>query len=176
MKKILVLNLVLFIFLTACKKDDDTPITINTTLSATEQFNLFPTSDTGTSSFTKSFDIDLSNADTQAYINQIESIDITAITYKLSDFSGDITGTISGSIMYNDMLLTTFEDLVVSEAAADGTVFEIITPETFSAIEESLNTSENATITIDFTAENPNDMMNFNITLGINVSIVTNTI
>ncbi|PID68867.1 MAG: hypothetical protein CR968_00760 [Flavobacteriia bacterium] len=176
MKKLFVLNLMLFIFLIACKKDEDTQVTINTKLSATEQFNLFSTAVTGTTSYSKNFDIDLSNADTQAYINQIESIDITAITYKLSDFSGDVTGTISGSIMYNDMLLTTFEDLVVSEATEEGTVFEVITPETFSAIEESLDTSGNATITIDFTSDNPNDMMNFSITLGINVSIVANTI
>ena len=98
-------------------------ITFDTTLS--ERIVVGVDQTTGTpSDFNQTIVLNLDNADTNQYLDQINDLSITSLSYKVIDFTGDPAGTIDAEFLVNDVSLLT-NSFVVKTEADSGTTYEV---------------------------------------------------
>ena len=81
-------------------------ITFDTTLS--ERIVVSVDQTTGTpSDFNQTIVLNLDNADTNQYLDQINDLSVNSLSYKVIDFTGDPAGTIDAEFLVNDVSLLT---------------------------------------------------------------------
>ena len=180
-------NLILFVvffttvFFTSCSKDD-LDVDLNTTLS--EDINVVANTATRLSNskenltgypFSSSVILNLSNADTQNYLNKLKSVKIKKLTYKVVDF-GTSHGTLSGILSADDIEIHSVENLLLKTETNEGTVFEVQNVATgLSKMETNLLNNKKVTIKISG-MKSCSCNMTFKVNVTAELAIVANAL
>lgn len=115
--------------------------------------------------------IDLSAGDFAEYVDKITAIEITAFNYKFTEFTGNANGTIpSGVLKFDDVLVSTINNLNISQAANNETVFQITDPTVISKLENIFLNNNSTVITLTGTALSDDGPMDFKI--EVNISLI----
>ena len=171
MKKVIIL-LLTAVFLISCE-DSQTPITITTSYTLDESFDLEIGQIAGTqATYTETNTQDLSQLITN--YNDVDGVSLNTLTYEITNFSGDTSGMVeSGTISVNNIVIATISNLNPSQASTNTTIFEINDPSIVSQIENILETTPvlnlEATVTIPSSAP-----MTFSIEIHLGVDVTFN--
>ena len=150
MKKVVLLLLLTVITLTSCKKDA-TDVTFSTNLSKTsDQIDVNSPTMKASSAFNETFIVDLSNADTQDYIDRIKDIDLENVRISfqgLAGLAGNTTSTIL-RITVNDQITLTFNNFVYDNVA-NGQDFVIDDAQKVNEMADLLKSAKKLTIKVE---------------------------
>jgi hypothetical protein len=125
MKKILFISVLFTSFLfSSCGDDlkDLLDISIDTTI--VENIDVNVVSGTNSLDQTVIFSL-LENTNTNEYIDKLKTLKIKKMTYKIIDFTGDSSGTITANLKADETTLHSISDVTVKSAFDNGTVFEV---------------------------------------------------
>lgn len=142
-------------------------IDVNTNLK--EDFNIHVEAGTN-ESFNNQEVVNINNEDTQKYLKNIKDVQITKLTFKLKNFTGnDATGVIAGDFFADGSLLYS-KSIIVKEACDNEIVFEITNLEEINKIADKFENGQNVTISYRGTS-NSNSAMNFDVEISFSVII-----
>ena len=158
----------MFSFMSCDELDELTEYDFNTTL--TESFNV--TVAEGENPFTETMAANISNSDTQDYLDVLQDVNITSFTYRIINFNGDNEGTIVGSFQADGQTLVT-HDIVVSDAV--GTVFEVTDVSALNTIASKLKSGQNVIFALTGTG-NCDPAMTFTIEITIDLAITADVL
>jgi len=89
--------------------------------------------------------INMVNSDTEDYLDVLQSLRITSFTYQLTNFTGDFSGTITGSFAADGVELLN-HDMVVKQTVDAGTVFEVTNTTLLNSIASKLKAGNDISI------------------------------
>ena len=114
----------------------------------------------------------INNKDTKDYINKIKNVQISKLTYKVINFSGDPLGEVDGAFMVADQI-SLQNAFVVKKAADDQIIYEITEVAELQRIAESLKSGQKVNIIYSGSALCNDDDMDFiiEVTLVTRVTI-----
>lgn len=172
MKKLLFIA-VLFssLFLSSCSTDLEEllDIKINTTISDDIPVNVI----SGTNSLSKTIQFNLGNTDTNAYLEKLKTLEITKMTYKFIEFSGDNSGKITASLQADGETLHTITDKTVKTEFDNATVFEVTNKTALVNAASSL--LKNKSIMLKTSGQTiSTGTMNFKILITLDIKVVAN--
>jgi hypothetical protein len=121
MKKLFFITVLFSSLLFSSCVDDLLDISFNTSI--TEEYAV--TVPGGTIPLNESIPLSINNADTSEYLDNLKSVEIKKMTYKIINFTGDPEGKITLNLMADDLLLNTITNINVKNASDAGTVFEV---------------------------------------------------
>ncbi len=154
---------------TSCDKIDElTEYDFNTTL--TESFNV--TVAAGANTFNDAIDVNMVNSDTQEYMALLQDVSITNLTYRITNFNGDIDGTIVGSFLADGQTLETYNGVVSTEV---GTVVPVSDVGTLNTIASKLKSGQNVIFALTGTG-NCDPAMTFTIEITIDLAITADVL
>ncbi|MGI9531998.1 hypothetical protein [Lutimonas sp.] len=111
-------------------------------------------------SFSEQSNLTIVNKDTEDYLNKIEKVEITKLSYKIINFNGDPVGDVSGSFsVANEVSLQ--NDFVVKTAADNQVVFEITEVNELNRIANALKSGKTIAMEYGGTALCDASAMNF---------------
>lgn len=171
MKNIFLISfIVIASFLSSCDElKDKADVNFNTTIS-----NSFAVSITEpNTTYDGSATINLNNEDTNEYLDKLKDIEIKKMTYKISDYTGDPIGEITGVLKADGITLHSVSDLVVKNASDGATVFEVTDTAALNDVATAL--LENKIITVQATGTADYDVsMFFVVTVTLDLGVKAN--
>ena len=173
-KSIFTIGIIASIFsvvLISCEEDIEELLNITFETFLTESIVIHVDQTSGTAAnFNKTIVIDLDNPDTTDYLDLIEDLSITSLTYRIIDFTGDPAGTIDAEFIVNGVSLAT-NDIVVKTEADNGTVYEITDTALLNQIATDLKNNLQVSAEYTGTALCDADVMDFKIEVTVGVEI-----
>lgn len=173
MKKILFISVLFTSFLfSSCGDDlkDLLDISIDTTI--VENIDVDVVSGTNSLDQTVIFSL-LENTNTNKYIDKLKTLKIKKMTYKIIDFTGDSSGTITANLKAAETTLHSISDVTVKSAFDNETVFEVTNEAALINAARTLLDSKIITLeTSGQTVSTSN--MNFKIKVIIELEVVAN--
>ena len=121
-------------------------------------------------SFTNTKTLDINDPNIQPYLNKIENIEITSLSYKIINFSGDPDGHVNGEF-YIDGIINLTNDFVVKTEAVKGTVFKITDVAALNEITKKLKANKKLTAKYSGDALCDNDDLNFKVEITLSAKI-----
>jgi len=121
-------------------------------------------------SFTNTKTLDINDPDIQPYLNKIENIEITSLSYKIINFSGDPDGHVNGEF-YIDGIIYLTNDFVVKAEAVKGTVFKITDVAALNEITKKLKANKKLTAKYSGDALCDNNDLNFKVEITLRAKI-----
>ncbi|WP_411893510.1 hypothetical protein [Winogradskyella sp. A2] len=118
--------------------------------------------------------INMSNSDTENYMDVLQSVRITEFTYQLVNFTGDPNGTIVGNFVADGVELVS-HDMVVKQEVDAGTVFAVTDVALLNSIASKLKNGNNVAIGLAGTST-CEDAMNFTIAVTIELDITADVL
>jgi hypothetical protein len=118
--------------------------------------------------------INISNNDTQDYIDALQDVSITSFTYRLVDFTGDPEGTVTGQFQADGITLVN-HDMVVKDEVDAGTVFEVTDPALLNTVANKLKSGNNVSVGISGTSTCA-EAMNFTIVMTIELAVTADVL
>ena len=118
--------------------------------------------------------INMTNSDTQDYMDVLQSVRITSFTYQLINFTGDANGTIMGDFQADGVTLLS-HDMVVKNQVDAGTVFEITDVALLNSIASKLKNGDNVSVGLSGTST-CNEAMNFTIAVTIELAVTADVL
>jgi hypothetical protein len=122
--------------------------------------------------FSEKTNLNIVNDDTKDYLNKIKAVDITKLSYKIINFSGDPAGDVAGSFSVAGQV--SLENAFVVKTAADNQiVYEITEVNELSRIANALKSGQTITVEYSGSALCDADEMDFivEVTLVAKVTI-----
>ena len=104
------------------------------------------------------------------YLDLIEDLSITSLTYRIIDFTGDTAGTIDAEFIVNGVLLAT-NDITVKTEADAGTVYEVTDTAQLNQIATDLKNNLQVSAEYTGTALCDADNMDFKIEVTVGVEL-----
>ena len=147
-------------------------VTFDTTLSERIVVHVDQTAGTA-SDFNQTIVLNLDNADTNQYLDQINDLSVNSLSYKVIDFTGDPAGTIDAEFLVNDVSLLTNSFVVKTQADA-GTTYEVDNVAQLNQIATALKNGLQVTAKYDGTALCDDDDMDFKVEVTIGISVTAN--
>jgi len=177
MKKVLLLVTLVAVSLTSCKKDL-TEVTFSTNLSKTSDQIVVnaPTSRAVASNFSTTFVLDLDNADTHDYLDQIEDIDlddVQMIFQGLSGLAGNQVPT-NLTVTINNQITFEFPNFTY-DSVAQGDPIMITDNAKIQQVANLLKTAKKITIKVESSIPDTN-MYQFNIKFMAKAKITANAL
>ena len=129
--------------------------------------------DQGQETVNESVLLSLDNSATHDYLNKIEDVEITKLTYKIINFSGDATGTIDVSLFADDITLDLMK-FTVKDAYSNGTIFEVTDVAKLNEMANLLKKNKSVTVGITGECNAPEDAMNFNVEVAASLKVTAN--
>ena len=111
-------------------------------------------------SFSEQSNLTIVNEDTEDYLNKIEKIELTKLSYKIINFSGDPIGDVAGSFSVANVV-SLQNDFVVKTAADNQTVYDITDVDELNRIANALLSGKTIEVEYGGTALCDADAMNF---------------
>ena len=111
-------------------------------------------------SFSEQSNFTIVNEDTEDYLNKIEKIELTKLSYKIINFSGDPIGDVAGSFSVANVV-SLQNDFVVKTAADNQTVYDITDVDELNRIANALLSGKTIEVEYGGTALCDADAMNF---------------
>ncbi len=162
--------MVMFSFTSCDKIDELTEYDFNTTL--TKSFDV--TVDEGENAFSDAINVNISNSDTQDYLDLLQDVNITSFTYQITNFNGDTEGTIVGSFLADGQILETYNGVVSDEVGIEVSVTDV------SALNTIAGKLKNDTVNgVSFALTgtgNCNPAMTFTIDITIGLAITADVL
>jgi hypothetical protein len=118
--------------------------------------------------------INISNNDTQDYIDALQDVSITSFTYRLVDFTGDPEGTVTGQFQADGITLVN-HDMVVKDEVDAGTVFEVTDPALLNTVANKLKSGNNVAVGISGTSTCA-EPMNFTIVMTLELAVTADVL
>lgn len=116
--------------------------------------------------FSNTTDLNIVNEDTEDYLNKIESVEITNLSYKIINFIGDPAGQVEGSFsVANQVSLE--NSMVVKESADNQTVYQITEVNELNRIANALKSGQTITVKYAGSALCDDDSMDFTIQVSL---------
>ncbi|MBP8793027.1 MAG: hypothetical protein KBE41_04790 [Lutibacter sp.] len=124
--------------------------------------------------FNKSEVFNISNKDTEKYLNSVKNLAIKKLTFKFENFTGDPAGILKGEFYADDILLLK-EDILVKTASDQSTIFEVTNTELINQIATKLKAGNNVALGIKGTSSS-STAMNFDVEATISVVLTANLV
>ena len=157
---------------TSCDEIDElTEVDFNTTLN--EQLDVNIQAGEG-SALNETMLINIVNSDTQDYLDVLQNVTITSFKYQLTNFSGDVNGTITGNFVADGVELLN-HNMVVKQTVDAGTVFEITNTTHLNSIASKLKAGDNVLIGI-VGESNCEEAMDFTINITIELAVTADVL
>ena len=122
-------------------------------------------------SFDLSTTANLNSGEFAQYKDKISAIKINKLTYKFKEFTGNSAGTIpSGTIKFDDIVLGTFTDFNISQAAKTGTIFDVADATTIGQIQTALLNNNEVSIKLSGNVLSDAGVMDFKIEVFMNMT------
>lgn len=118
--------------------------------------------------------INISNQDTQDYLNNLQDVSITSFTYRLVNFTGDPEGSVMGQFQADGITLVN-HDMVVKDEVDAGTVFEVTDPALLNTLANKLRSGNNVAVGISGTSTCA-EAMNFTIVMTIELAVTADVL
>lgn len=172
MKKILFIAFLFSGFLfSSCGDDlkDLLDVSINTTV--TKDIDL--TVIAGTNNLDKTVTASLDNQDLNPYLNKIKTLEIKKLSYKIVEFTGDESGTITANLNADNQTLLTITNKNVKTEFDNATVFEVTNKNALITAASAFLTNK----TINLKTSGSTDCttpMTFKIRVTIELGVVAN--
>jgi hypothetical protein len=173
MKKLFFIAVLFSSFLfSSCGDDLEDLLDVNFNTTITEEIPV--TVIAGTNSLNESTEFSLQeNTDTSKYLDKLKTLEIKKMTYKIIDFSGDTTGTITASLQADGETLQTITNKTIKTEADNATVFEVTNKAALVTAATSL--LKNKKISLKTTGQTVStSAMSFKIKLILELGVVAN--
>lgn len=121
----------------------------------------------------QSIPISLDNEDTSEYLNNLKSIEIKKMTYKIIEFDGDPEGKITLNLKANNETLLSITDVTVKTAFDNATVYEVTNK---AALTKAANSFlQNKAIALETTGQSVStNPMSFKFLITLELGVVAN--
>ena len=167
--KILVLLLISFPF-TSCVKD---LADIDFSTDITESFDVHINQNQ--EYISQSITLSLDNNDTHDYLDNIKEVSITELTYRVTNFTGDQTGTINVEFASDGSVLL-LNDFNVKQANDNGTIYQVTEVSQLNLIANALKNNQQVNFSILGECAALADAMDFKIEVTVKLDVVANPI
>ena len=167
--KFLTVLVTVFSFTFTSCDDDILDVDFNTTVSQTIPIHVNQDQETVNESAVLSLD----NSDTNKYLKKIKDVEITKLTYIITNFTGDTTGSVNVDFKADDLVLKT-EGFIVKNANDNVTVFEITDVDKLNAMANLLKTNKSVSVGITGECVNKENSMDFNVEVTANLKVTAN--
>jgi len=117
--------------------------------------------------------LQLDNSDTHDYLNNINEVSITKLTYKVTNFTGDATGSIDIEFSSDGTVLL-LNDFIVKQANDNATIYEISNVTHLNQIAAALKNNQQVELSVSGECLAENDDMDFDIEVTAELDIVAN--
>jgi hypothetical protein len=169
MKKMFFMAVLFSSFLFSSCGNDLFDVSFNTTITEDYTFEVSG----GSIPLNQSIPISLNNEDTSKYLNNLKSIEIKKMTYKIIEFSGDPEGKITLNLTANYETFHSISDVTVKTAFDNATVYEVTNK---AALTKAANSFlQNKTITLETSGESVStNPMSFKFLITLELGVVAN--
>ena len=124
-------------------------------------------------SYSETTDLNIKNKDTEDYLNKIKDVKITALSYKIINFSGDPIGDVEASFsVANEVSLQ--HAYVVKESADKGKVYAITEVDELSRIANALKSGQTVKVEYSGSALCDADDMDFTVEVTLVAKVTIN--
>lgn len=155
---------------TACDEIEDlVDVDFTTSVSA----NIPVTIDQGQETVDEGVVLSLDNNATHDYLNKLEEVEITKLTYKITSFSGDALGTVDVSLYADDIKLD-LNSFNVEKAYDGSTIFEVTDVTKLNEMANLLEKNKSVTVGIKGSCYAPESDMNFNVQVTASLKVTAN--
>lgn len=165
------LVLVFFTF-TSCEEAEDL---LNTDFSTTITGSIPVSINQGQDTFNDNIVFSIDNNDTHDYLSNINDVKITKLTYKITNFVGDASGSINGNLLADTIILDT-NSFNVKDAFNAVTIFEITDVDTLNSMANLLKNNHEVILRITGESISLNDSMNFKIEITAELDITASAL
>jgi hypothetical protein len=117
--------------------------------------------------------LSLDNNATHDYLNKIEDVKITKLTYTINNFSGDATGTIDVSL-YADNIALDLMAFTVKDAYSNRTVFEVTDVAKLNEMANLLKKNKSVIVGVKGVCTTPEEAMSFNVQVTASLKVTAN--
>lgn len=118
----------------------------------------------------------LDNADTHDYLNQIESISINSLSYKLQNFTGDETGTVDVTFYIDNLALYTDTGINVKNTVDAATLVTITDTAFLNQIANALVNNQQVTAKYIGNATCDAAPMDFEVAVTLDITVTANAL
>lgn len=152
---------------TSCEKLTD----VDFSTEITNQFDVHINQNQG--NISQSITLNLDNSDTHDYLNKIKEVNITKLTYKVTNFTGDATGSIN-VVFSSDGTDFLSNDFNVKQANDNATIYEITNLTHLNQMATALKNNHQVELSISGDCLAENDDMDFDIEVTAELDVVAN--
>ena len=167
--KLLTVLVAIFSFTFTSCDEDILDVDFNTTVSQTIPIHVNQDQEIVNESAVLSLD----NSDTNKYLKKIKDVEITKLTYIITNFTGDATGYVNVDFKADDVVLKT-EGFTVKEAYDNVTIFEITDVDKLNAMANLLKTNKSVSVGINGECITKENSMDFNVEVTANLKVTAN--
>ncbi|MDV7186666.1 hypothetical protein R3X25_05180 [Lutibacter sp. TH_r2] len=167
--KFLTVLVAVFSFTFTSCDDDILDVDFNTTITAKIPVHV----DQDQETVNESTILSLDNSDTNKYLNKIKGVEITKLTYKITNFSGDATGTINVDFKADNLILQT-EGFVVENAYNNTTIFEVTDIDKLNNMANLLKNNKSVTVGVSGDCVAKENSMDFNVEVTAELKVTAN--
>lgn len=167
MKKSILFLLFSAMLLVSCSKDDETTPTDNLTyltISTTRTTDVnIAQSSSDVNPFAYNTVVSINTPEIAAYSSRIKTLEILELKFKVTDFTGDVNGAITGTISLDGTVVHTFTNQNVYTLNQNMTEIVINNLQLLNNVAAKLKLNQDVAIDFSGNSNNPADAMHFNL-------------